>query len=253
MNIKNKIINIALELYCQISRKIVSDSHRRMMEFEWGKPPKWQGAKKLEFFNHHLDLFYAWLQTRNCLGWERGIFSALCLKGGATLDLCCGDGFYSRNFYSLRSKTVCACDFEKTAISYAKKYNFADNISYQLVDIRKNLPHGMFDNIIWDAAIEHFTLQEIEQILLRVKNQLSPSGILSGYTIVENIDGCKQLSHHEHEFSSKNELLQVLAPFFKNTIVFETIYPNRHNLYFWASDSELPLQNGSDMFVSCKK
>lgn len=252
MKVINKIKNYILDIYCQISRKLVSDSHRRMMEFEWGKPPKWQGHKKLEFFNHHLDLYYCWLQSRNSLGWERGVFSSLCLKGGATLDLCCGDGFYARNFYSLKSKTVDACDFEEEAINYAKLHNSFDNISYHLSDIRKNIPEGKYDNIIWDAAIEHFTLEESHKILACLKERLQLDGVLSGYTIVEKPDG-KQLSHHEHEFASKDDLLQLIYPFFKNTIVFETIYPSRHNLYFWASDGVLPFQKQSNMFVMIEK
>lgn len=34
----------------------------------------------------------------------------------------------------------------------------------------------------------------------------------------------------------KEDLLRLLAPHFKNVKVFETIYPTRHNLYFFASE-----------------
>ena len=64
-------------------------------------------------------------------------------------------------------------------------------------------------------------------------------GILSGYTIVQ-IEPGKSLSHHEYEFKDKEDLKRFLEPYFKNITVFETIYPDRHNLYFWASDSILP-------------
>ena len=65
-------------------------------------------------------------------------------------------------------------------------------------------------------------------------------GVLSGYTIVENVSGIKMLTHHEYEFKSKEDLLRFFVPHFKNVTVFETIYPSRHNLYFWASDGVLP-------------
>jgi len=132
-----------------------------------------------------------------------------------------------------------ACDYNKKALETAEKKNAAENITYLLADIRNDMPTGIYDNIIWDAAIEHFTLLEISSILGNIKLRLRKDGILSGYTIVEKDTG-KQLSHHEHEFKSKEELRDILKPFFKNVVVFETVYPDRHNLYFWASDSIVP-------------
>lgn len=38
----------------------------------------------------------------------------------------------------------------------------------------------------------------------------------------------------------KEDLLKILAPYFANVKVFETIYPGRHNLYFYASDGIVP-------------
>lgn len=112
------------------------------------------------------------------------------------------------------------------------------------------MPEGQFDNIVWDAAIEHFTLEEVGHILKSIKDRLRPSGILSGYTIVERADGVKSLSHHEYEFKSKEDLLAVLAPYFRRVTVFETIYPERHNLYFWASDGQVPFGPEWDRFVT---
>lgn len=127
-------------------------------------------------------------------------------------------------------------DFDPKAIASAKR-NFKDkNISYRVGDIRKGLPVGAFDNVIWDAAIEHFTETEIGQIMGTIKQRLGSGGILSGYTIVEREDGL--ISHHEHEyeFRSKEDLRRFLLPHFKQVRVFETVYPSRHNLYFYASD-----------------
>jgi hypothetical protein len=102
------------------------------------------------------------------------------------------------------------------------------------------MPSGKFQNIVWDAAIEHFTLQETAAILSNIKGRLTHGGILSGYTIVEWASGEKHLCHHEYEFKGKDDLLHILSPYFENVSVFETIYPGRHNLYFWASDAAIP-------------
>ncbi len=206
----------------------------RLMAVQWGKPPS------PEHFDHHIDLFYQWMATRNPLWVERGVFGSLALRGRDVLELACGDGFNARNFYSLRSRRVVACDFDPQAIKTATTKNSAPNVEYLLADIRTDMPAGTFDNVVWDAAIEHFTPAEIDAILTNIKSRLTAGGILSGYTIVERPDGTKSLSHHEYEFKNKQDLLRFLAPHFKRVTVFETVYPARHNLYFWASDGMIP-------------
>ena len=213
----------------------VRSAFQRLKNVQWALSPQ------PEHFDHRIDLYTQWLETRNPLWLERGVFSGLALRpGGRVLELACGDGFSARNFFSIRSESVVACDFDPTAIRTAMAYNRAENVTFLLADIRTQMPEGRFDNVVWDAAIEHFTPTEIGQILQAIKDRLGHDGVLSGYTIVERSDGVKSLSHHEYEFQSKEDLLRFLAPNFKNVTVFETVYPSRHNLYFWASDSTLP-------------
>jgi hypothetical protein len=72
----------------------VAHAHRRLMAVQWGIAPM------PEHFDHHIDLYYQWLATRNSLWVERGAFGSLALRGGDLLELACGDGFNARNFYS---------------------------------------------------------------------------------------------------------------------------------------------------------
>lgn len=220
-----------------LASRWVSGAHRRLMAVQWGLPPQ------PEHFDHHIDLFHGWLASRNSLWQERGIFGSLALRGGEVLELACGDGFNARNYYSLRSTSVLACDFDPKAIDTARRKNSVANVTFVLADIREAMPSGSFDNVVWDAAIEHFTPVEIESVLRQIKARLTEEGILSGYTIVEKPDGTKSLSHHEYEFKSKEDLCRFLAPYFVNVTVFETMYPSRHNLYFWASDGSLPFRS----------
>jgi SAM-dependent methyltransferase len=207
------------------------------MRVQWAIPPQ------PEHFDHQIDLFYQWLSTRSSFWVERGAFGSLALKGDDLLELACGDGFNARNFYSLRSRFVVACDFDPKAIRTALCKNCASNIRFVLADIRNAMPSGVFANVVWDAAIEHFTPTEIAEILSNIKSRLTEDGILSGYTIVEQADGVKMLTHHEYEFKSKEDLLAFLKPDFRNIAVFETAYPTRRNLYFWASDGAIPFSN----------
>jgi SAM-dependent methyltransferase len=217
------------QLESRVSNRWVASAHKRLLLTQWGLPPQ------PEHFDHQIDLYYVWAETRNSLWLERGVFGSLALQGGDVLELACGDGFNAKYFYSLRSRRVIACDFDPTAIRTARAKNKAPNVEYILADIRTQMPAGTFDNIVWDAAIEHFTPEEIEAVLTNVKERLGDHGILSGYTLVESPEG-KALSHHEYEFEDKQDLLRFLTPHFKHATVFETKFPTRHNLYFWASN-----------------
>ncbi len=231
-----------LEMLAQIEARLAAGwaagAHRRLKAVQWGLPPQ------PEHFDHHIDLYYQWGAARR--GWwlERGVFGSLALRsGGRLLELACGDGFNARYFYSACCTSVVACDFDPRAIATARRKNAATNISYVLADIRTAMPAGVFDNIVWDAAIEHFTPAEIAALMQAIRTRLGSGGVLSGYTIVERADGVKSLSHHEYEFKDKTDLLRFFTPHFANVTVFETVYPERHNLYFWASDGTLPFHS----------
>lgn len=232
----------------RIFRKINRMVHKFQFLLEWR-------LSNPEYFEHQMDLNWKWHETRSSYPMERGVFSSFALGNenpalGITLDLCCGDGFYSYYFYSKRSARVVGIDFDPAAIRFAKKnYLGAGNIDFVVGDIRKDIPDGPFDNIVWDAAIEHFTEAEIQNLVGRIKAVLQPDGILSGYTIVEPEHGGKHLHQHEYEFHDKEDLARFLSPHFKNVQVFSTTYPDRINLYFYASDSKLPFERDNSITV----
>ena len=233
--IGKKIILITLHSLNHLMRTVTAATHRLQFYTEY------HVFNTPESFDHFIDLYYLWRKQRYPIWLERGIFGLLtCKDQGDVLELCCGDGFNARNFYPIRAKSIVAVDFERDVIRFAQKYNSAPNIRFLTADIRYAMPQGVFDTIIWDAAIEHFTETEIYQLLNEIKPRLKDGGYLSGYTIVEKTDGSKSHSLHEYEFKSKEDLLRFFSPHFKNVKVFETVYPIRHNLYFWASDDTLP-------------
>ncbi len=224
-------------LESKIASRWAGSAHKRLLYSQWAVLPN------PEWFNHDIDLYYQWkIQNKNSFWVERGVFSSLALLGGDVLELASGDGFNTKYFYSKRSKKVIACDFDPTAIKHSKKNNSYENIEYILADIRTDMPEGKFQNVVWDAAIEHFTEDEIAKLMPDIKSRLTDEGILSGYTIVEEDHGKegKMLHQHEYEFKNKEDLERFLTPYFKNVNVFETFVDDRHNLYFWASDSVLP-------------
>jgi SAM-dependent methyltransferase len=225
-------------LEADIAAAWASGAHRRLHRANW------QIAPTPEYYNHRLDLYWQWRANRNSSWLERGVFSMVAIKPEAkVLELCCGDGFNAYHFYSKRAGEVIAVDFDPHAIAAAKRYYALPQLRYEVADIRTDIPAGDFDNVVWDTAIAHFTEQEIATIMPAIKARLAQrGGVLSGNTIVERIDGSKQLDQHEYEFKSKDDLARFLKPHFKNVTVFETFFPGRHNLYFWASDGVVPFR-----------
>ncbi|API58853.1 hypothetical protein BSL82_05630 [Tardibacter chloracetimidivorans] len=210
-------------------------THKAQFLMQWGVHPN------PEWFDTYLAQHYEWPAKRTSWLWDRGVYSVLGMPAGANvLEICCGGGFFTRNFYSGRAAHVTACDFDPTAIRHANRFNRAPNVRYELCDIRERLPAGQYDHIIWDAAIEHFTEDEMAAIMGRIKAAMNPGAILSGYTIKERDDGGEQHHEHEYEFKSLEDMTRVFKPYFKNVLAFETAYPERHNLYFMASDGVLP-------------
>jgi SAM-dependent methyltransferase len=220
------------------SRRWASSVHRTKLLVEWGldTPP--------EYFDHNIDLYHQWGQSRDPFWAERGIFNILAMQPGArVLELCCGTGFNARHFYSHRAESVIAVDFSPDAIAFAKKYESAPNLEYRVGDIRTEMPLGSFDNIFWDAAIEHFTEAEINAILAAIKARLAPNGIVSGYTLAETPGARKpgETIYHEIIFEGKEDLRRFFEPHFENVTVLATQSLQRQNLHFWASDGNVPL------------
>ena len=237
---------IAVPFYkrtASLSRKIAAHEHKMLFLSEWC-------IDNPENFDHYIDQFYFWGKTNTSHWLERGVYNTLVLQKfdrPVLLELCCGEGFNTRHFYSNMADEILACDFDMDAIKEAKKKNRVKNISYEVLDIRQKLPkkvHGKYiTNIIWDTAIEHFSEKEINSIMKNLKEILKEKkGILSGHTIRERKNG-KSLEQHEYEFKDMEDLKRFFTPYFTNVTVFETIYEERHNLYFWASDGELPFSD----------
>lgn len=214
-------------------RGLSSWTHRVQFALQWGaKPvPAW--------FDHYLDLHYLWKVTRTPTSVERGIFGLLAIKHGArVLELCCGDGFNTFHFYSIRASKVVSVDIDRDAIASAKRTFAAPNVEYLARDIRSELPEEAFDNVIWDASLEYFTADELQSLLRQVKKRMAPDGVLSGFSIVQ----ATLAEEHRQIFESRKQLEDLLDSHFRNVHIVETVYPNRISLYFYAGDGSLPVR-----------
>jgi ubiquinone/menaquinone biosynthesis C-methylase UbiE len=236
----------AVKAFNRAVRKFSANTHYFQHLVEWSSSPH------PEWYDHFLDQHWGWSKIGTGMPWERGVFSSLTLlKNGKALELCCGDGFNAYHFYAIHLDSIISVDFDGAAIEHARNNFKNPKITYEVCDIRTSIPSGEFDNVIWDAAIEHFTESEISKIISDIKERLTDKGILSGYTITTRPDGKKMHHDHEYEFSSKEDLMRVLSPHFQRVRIFETDYPDRHNLYFYASErAPLPFDADWDCSIS---
>ena len=221
----------AIIAFNRLLRKVSALSHYVQFALQWGvRPvPGW--------FDHYLDIHYLWGKTRTPLSCERGILGLLAIKEGANvLELCCGNGFNTFHFYSIRAGKIFAMDLDEDAIASARRSFGAGNIEFVAGDVRSDLPNEQFDNIVWDASLEYFTSEEIGPLLASLKQRLRLKGILAGQVLLQET----QAEEHSHIFRTTADLIQFLQPHFRNIRLIETRYPSRHNVYFYASDTELP-------------
>jgi SAM-dependent methyltransferase len=234
LSLLKRLLEAVAALECRLSSAWADSAHRRLLTVQWMLPPQPIN------FDHQIDLFHGWRASRNPRWLERGVFSSLALRGGDVLELCCGDGFMARNFYSLRSSRVVAWDLDPAIIAVARRKNAGPNLTFVVADVRTQLPEGRFTNVIWDAGLEYLERAEIAQVVEGLRARLLPGGVFSGHTVVETPGEDKARTQHRHQFKSKEDLLAFLATSFANATVFEAPGEAPRALYFWASDGVVP-------------
>lgn len=214
--------------------------HESLMQVRYIKD--WRFGPNPEWFNHEYDLV-RFAHERKPHFFERGVYAQeVCKPGMNVLDLCSGDGSVAALFLSPNANKVLAVDFDKSAIEYSRtKWADYKNVEYRVADIRQlNVTPGSFDLVCWDAAIEHFTQEEMDKIFHDIKASMKPNALLHGSTPKKNEDG-KAHHDHEYEFSSVEELKEFLSKKFKNVMCWERAHPDRTNFYFRCTDSDTPL------------
>lgn len=202
---------------------------------EWDRPPT------PEWFDHEYDLafFDRWRRPHF---FERGVYLQEVLKPGMyVLDLCCGDGSVTALFIAPIAECVVGVDFDASAIRAAKrKYGRFQNIRFDVQDIRKlSVPPMNYDVIAWDAAIEHFTQDEVIAIMASIRRSLKPGGLLVGSSIAKS----DHIQHHdhEHEFNGVADMRAFLERHFKNVVTWDRKHSDRTSLYFRCSDADRDL------------
>jgi SAM-dependent methyltransferase len=217
------------------NERLMSAAERYLRAFyRWDTYRRWRLRETPEWFDHRADLF-RFSEERRPYFLERGVYARELLpRSGRVLDLCCGDGFYPFHFYAETASHVEACDWDETALSHAQRFHAHPRVAYSRRDIvRDDLPGRDYDLVVWDGAIEHFTLEDIDVVLRKVAGVLRDGGVLCGYTILN--EGPMVHPDHSHEFTSPEELAETLQRVFPAVATLETLYEDRRNIYFRAA------------------
>lgn len=191
---------------------------------------EWKLNPRTEFFDHNVDLLQVW-NGRGLEAFERGVFNSFFIKNDSlVMELCCGDGFFSKQFYSQKAKKIVAVDYNIESHFFSTQMNASNKIQFMnesiLSDVFWNNLPSSFDNIICDAAIDRFTEEQSEYLFNKISQKLSKDGVFSGYLTVGN-------SHlTERSFSTSTELRSYFEKKFKVITILQSNHRDRSGLFF---------------------
>jgi SAM-dependent methyltransferase len=187
-----------------------------------------------QFFKHNVNLACWPFDSERWAFTARGVFARACMNRGCrVLDLCCGDGSYSKFFFSDIASFVDAVDSDDYAISYAKQLHTGININYYQLDIvNQPFPNSEYDVVVWNAAICYFKISEIKIVIEKIVKASATGALFVGMCPKANgwID-------HKTEFVDAATLKCYLDQFYANVSVTEIDETSTTSLYFQASEA----------------
>lgn len=182
------------------------------------------GSDEPHFTNHRIGTF-RFGYARKADGPEyfyRGFFSSELLRPtDRVLDIGCGDGFFTRRFFSSRCASVDAIDIEPSAIEEATRHNAGENIRYAMLDaVNEPFPRPPYDVIVWDGALGHFAADSTVLMLKKIREAMAPGAVFTG---------SESLGHEGHDhlqfFDSLADMSALFKPFWKHVRLREVQYP----------------------------
>ncbi len=223
-----------IDRLAELSRSIAYSVHNLKTLCDFQVPPATQ------FTDHYVNQFFLMSALKRTWWVEGPAFCGLALEPGArVLQLGCGTGYETDVFFSPFAAEIVAIDVDPRAIETARRMHPAKNVRYEVMDLRKTLPQGPFDVAIWSPTIFAYTPEEVDAFMPRLREVLTETATLCGWTYVEADRPGPNVLWHDMQ-----SLAERLKRHFKNVRAFErvhpTIQPPRHALFFYASDASLP-------------
>jgi SAM-dependent methyltransferase len=198
------------------------------------------------FYNHRMGMtqFAFGETTFGPYSYFRGFFASQVIQeGDRLLDIGCGDGFFTKRFFSANCSYVDGVDIEPSAIQCAERENGAGNIKYHLLDaVNQDFPEREYNVIVWDGAIGHFPPDTLEIILQKIAKTLSADGIFVGSESLGD-----EGSDHLTRFYSLDDFGKLFSKYFKFVEVSSQEYKlsggfMRHEAYWRCANHADRLQ-----------
>ena len=161
------VLELAAEVHIAVGRALA-----------WTYEKVWS-LRKLRYFDHRFD----YLRGPHYVNWqERGILGAQAIpQRGKVLDLCCGDGFYTKNYYAPRASHVDGIDLDDSAIGMAKRRNGARNAAFFVGDVTcMGFPGRNYDVVLFFSALHFISEERRTALLSKIVASLKPDGVLVG-------------------------------------------------------------------------
>jgi SAM-dependent methyltransferase len=159
--------------------KLLGMHYRSLFRRDWAWSPE-----QPHFFSHRVGFFdFVYGDSGGSVfPYYRGFFvSELIRDGDLLLDIGCGDGFFTKRFYSRRCEHIDAIDIEPTAIAAAMSQNASSKIRYQLSDaVNSPFPSNRYNVVVWDGAIGHFAASTTHVMLAKIADVLATDGVFAG-------------------------------------------------------------------------
>jgi SAM-dependent methyltransferase len=198
------------------------------------------------FYNHRMGMSQFTFENKvyGPFTYYRGFFASQVIQDAdKLLDIGCGDGFFTKRFFSVKCGHVDAVDIEPSAIHYALINNNAENIEYHLMDaVVKDFPRREYNVIVWDGAIGHFSPGSMEIMLQKIRTALSQDGIFAGSESLgeEEVD-------HLTRFNSLDDFGNLFSKYFNFVEVCSKSYRlsdefTRHEAYWRCANQPDRLQ-----------
>jgi ubiquinone/menaquinone biosynthesis C-methylase UbiE len=159
------------------------------------------------------NLFANAAETISVRNFTRAFLAAEVIQpGDAVLDIGCGEGFFSKRFYGHDASHVDAIDIERSAITRARRSNPDPKIAYLEGDaVTMALPRSVYDVVIWDGAIGHFSPAVTDLMLEKIARHLRPDGVFAGSESLGDVGG-----DHLQFWSTPDDLARLFKKYFRH-------------------------------------
>lgn len=219
---------LPLDFAVRASQRLASFFARLLFIRDW----QLEARGRPQFFKHAMNLAQWPFDPARWAFTVRGVYAReAMLRGCKVLDLCCGDGAYSRLFFADIAAQVDAVDFDAYAIDYARKYHAARCVRFHRLDIvNQPFPDRDYDVVVWNAAICYFSERDIRVVIDKII-----AASRSGMKLIGMLPRAHKWIDHKTEFATTAEVDTYLRQFFSEVMVRQIDEGAAISFYFQAA------------------